>query len=664
MSESFTDALARRVLLCDGAMGTLARASGGRVEGPGVELCVVAPELVTALHERYLAAGADVLQTHTFGASRPRLERHGLARRTREINLSGARLAAAARDGAGRAAWVAGSVSPATPAGQGSPVDAARAAAAIREQVDALVEGGIDVVLLETFSRADELVAAVRAVREVTDLPVVAQATFVDEDGTPLTATGESPADVVARLADAGTVAVGSNCTLGPQGLLDVVRRMGPTGGLALTAQPNAGLPHVVADRSVRFAGDAEHFARYVLRYVDAGARLVGGCCGTTPEHTAAAASALTTHDAWSGPTVRAAAPESTPTGSVRVVGPVPDDPPASAEDGAPDGAEPAAAARGAVERWLRGRGSSREFLVAAEIAGAGTPEEHLARARRAVAGGAGVLWVSRPRTRRGTSTTAGLAVHLHDRVEVDTALTVTSWQTSLLALQADLLGLHALGLRTLVCETGNPPVHAEQAVRDGVWEVDGPELLQMAAGLNRGVDADGVELGETTAFRLGARFTPGADDLDHETARALAKVEAGAEFLVSRPVFELDRLGAIVRALRAAGRRVPVLASVGALTGYAHAEHLRHEVPDVVVPDEVVETMRRAGDGPGAARTGLALASELVAGAAGIVDGVVVRSSGPGLPGLDPATTVAALRAAAGNGAGGPATGTTGLRR
>jgi homocysteine S-methyltransferase len=471
-------------------------------------------------------------------------------------------------------------------------------------------------------------------VREVTDLPVVAQATFVDEDGTPLTATGESPVDVVARLADTGVVAVGSNCTLGPQGLLDVVRRMGPADGPVLSAQPNAGLPLVVADRGVRFAGDAEHFARYVLRYVEAGARLVGGCCGTTPQDIAAAASALTTHDAWSGRRLEPAA-SSTPIGPVRVVGPVADEPPAP-EDGSGPG-------RGAVERWLR----RRDFLVAAEVAGAGTPDEHLARARRAVAGGAGVLWVSRPRTRRSTTTPAGLAVHLHDRVEVDTALTVTSWQTSLIALQADLLGLHALGLRTLVCETGNPPVDAEQAVRDGLWEVDGPELLELAAGLNRGVDAEGVELGEATAFRLGARFTPGADDLEHETARTLAKVAAGAEFLVSRPVFELDRLGAIVDALHAAGHAVPVLASVGALAGYTQAEHLRHEVPDVVVPDAVVDTMRSAGEGPEAARSGLALAADLVAGAATIVDGVVVRWSGPALPGLDPATAVARLGAA-----------------
>jgi methionine synthase I (cobalamin-dependent)/5,10-methylenetetrahydrofolate reductase len=639
VSESFTDALARRVLLCDGAMGTLARASGVRVEGPGAELCVVAPELVSALHERYLAAGADVLQTHTFGASRPRLERHGLARRTRELNRAGARLAVEARDRAGRPAWVAGSVSPVTPPGRGSAVDASGAAAAIREQVAALVEGGVDLVLLETFSRADELVAAVRAVREVTELPVVAQATFVDEDGTPLTAAGESPADVVARLADAGTVAIGSNCTLGPQGLLDVLRRMGPTGGPALAAQPNAGLPHVVADRSVRFAGDAEHFARYVLRYVEAGARLVGGCCGTTPEHTAAAAGALTAHDAWAPSADAEPAPR-----PVVVAGPAP------VPDELPPEDTVAAGGRGAVDRWLRGRGP-REFLVAAEVAGPGGPDEHLARARRAVAGGASALWVSRPRARRVTTSTAGLALHLHDRLDVDTVLTVTSWQTSMLALQADLLGLHALGLRAVVCETGNPPVHAEQAVRDGVWEVDGAELLRMAAGLNRGVDADGVELGVATAFRLGARVTPGADDLDHEAARAVAKVEAGAEFLVSRPVFEVERLRVVVDALDAAGCRVPVLVSVGALTGYAQAEHLRHEVPDVVVPDEVLETMRRAGEGHDAARTGLALASDLVARAADVVEGAVVRWSGPALPGLDPGTAVARLRAAAGDG-------------
>ena len=285
-------ALAERVLLCDGAMGTLAQASGVRLDGPGVELCVVAPELVAALHRRYLDAGADVLQTHSFGATRPRLERHGLARRVRDLNLAAARIARGVvdtRPGGARPVFVAGSLSPATPARGHPRADPVAARAAVREQAAALAEGGVDLLLLETFTHADELVDAVAAVREATDLPVIAQATFADEDGLPVTARGESPGEVAARLADLGLAALGTNCTLGPQGLLAVVRRMAGT-GVPLAAQPNAGLPHVVADRSVRFAADAGHFGRYVARYVAAGARLVGGCCGTTPEHVAAAA--------------------------------------------------------------------------------------------------------------------------------------------------------------------------------------------------------------------------------------------------------------------------------------------------------------------------------------------------------------------------------------
>jgi homocysteine S-methyltransferase len=641
VTETFVEALARRVLLCDGAMGTLAQASGVRVEGPGVELCLVAPELVTALHQRYFAAGADVLQTHTYGATRLRLERHGLARRVREINLAGARLATGVRDAATRPVWVAGSVSPATAPRRPVRADPGDVAAAVREQVEALVEGGVDLVLLETFSRGAELLAAIDAVREVSDLPVVAQATFADEDGRPRTAAGESPAEVLEQLDDRGLAAVGTNCTLGPQGLLDVLRRMHPQSGTPLAAQPNAGLPHVVSDRSVRFAGDAEHFARYVRHYVDAGARLVGGCCGTTPEHTAAAAAALTAHDLWT-PTVPVAAP-------VVLTRPADEhDAPEAVERSSPAPAIGGTPGRGGLERWLWARPGTRGFLVAAEVAGHGSPAEQLARARSTAAGGAGMLWVSRPRARQATTSTAGLAVHLHDRVEVDTALTVTSWHTSVMALQADLLGLHALGLRAVVCETGNPPVHADQPVRDGLWEVDALGLLRIAAGLNRGIDVDGSELPSATAFRLGARFTPGADDLGREAARASAKIEAGAEFLLSRPVFELDRLRAVVDAIDTGGRRVPVLASVGPLAGFAQAEHLRHEVPDVVIPDDAFDRMRRAGEGPDAARTGLRLAEDLVREAAGLVDGVVVRWSGPAVPGLDPATAVARLRSAA----------------
>lgn len=611
--ESFADALAARVLLCDGAMGTLAQATGFRPDGPGVELAAIAPELVAALHQRYLDAGADVIQTHTFGASRLRLAQHGLGPRVRELNLAAARVATAARDTAARPVWVAGSVSPAGSLrpGNRSPGDAA---AALREQVDALVAGGVDLVLLETFRHAGELVDALAAVREVTDLPVVAQATFVDEDGTPVTARGESPAEVLERLTG-DLVAVGTNCTLGPQGLLRVVREMAGHTDLPLVAQPNAGLPHVVSDRRVHFAADAEHFARYVARYVAAGARLVGGCCGTTPEHTAAAWSALQT---LTDPEADEPATEDAPDPAPITVGTAPHHVPAASASGA-----------GAVARWLRGEAG---FLVAAEIAGRGGVDEHRARAHAAVGDGASVLWVSRPRAGRYATTPAGLAVDLQDAVDVDVALTVTSWDASRMALQADLLGLHALGVRTLVCETGNPPVDAEAPVVDGVWEVDATGLLRLAAGLGRGVDGDGQDLGAATPFRLGARFTPGADDLVREARRAGEKVAAGAEFLVSRPVYELDRVREVLAGL---DRPVPVLLSITPLADFAHAEYVRHEVPDTVVPDAVLDRMRRSRD---PRRTGLEIAEELVAAAAalgGPIGGVVVRWSGPaGAPG------------------------------
>ena len=631
---SFTDALAERVLLGDGAMGTLAQATGARAEGPGVELAVVAPELVAALHERYLDAGADVIQTHSFGATRPRLERHGLGRRVRELNLAAARIAVAAAAARPRPVFVAGSVSPATALRDPVP-DPPAARAAVREQAAALAEGGVDVVLLETFGHLAEIVDAVAAVREATDLPVVAQVTFADDDGEPVTARGETPGEVADRLADLGLAAIGTNCTLGPQGLLAVVRRMQGR-GVALTAQPNAGLPHVVSDRSVRFAADTAHFGRYVARYVAAGARLVGGCCGTTPRHVAAAAATL------AGTTVPdpppRAEPAPSPVGLVRGIGARPPAP-------SPAPAGPARG-RGALARWLDAPPARRTPLVAVEVAGPGgdDPDGPLDRARAAADAGAGLLWVGRERSRRPRTTPAGLAVRVHDGLDVDTALTVTSWDASPMALQADLLGLDALGVRTLVCETGNPPVQADRPVGDGRWEVDAVGLVRLAVDLNAGRDVDGLDLAGATSFRLGARATPGAEDLDREIERVAEKVDAGAEFLLTRAVHEAAGLRALLDGLAGRGITVPVLVLITPLLDFGHAEHLRHEVPGVRLPSATLERMRAAGDDPrAAARTGLALARELVEEVAGFVDGVVVRRVGDA---TDLAAVITALTA------------------
>jgi methionine synthase / methylenetetrahydrofolate reductase(NADPH) len=609
------EALAAGTLLGDGAMGTLAQATGARAEGAVSELVLLAPELVGALHRRYLDAGADLIQTHTYGASRLRLARHGLARRVHEINVDAARLAREARDDTARPAFVAGSISPATSPRLAGPVEPSAVRAAIREQAAALAEGGVDLLVCETFAHAEELAEAVLAVREATDLPVIAQATFVEEDGGPVTTLGETPEEVARVVGALGPVALGTNCTLGPQGLLTVVRRLvaAVPDGIAVTALPNAGLPHVVSDRSVRFASDAAHFGRYAARYVAAGARLVGGCCGTTPAHVAAAAAELAR-----GPVV-----------DEPVAAPLPGGRKASllSSHDSNDAFLPQepGPGRGAVARWLHA--PRRTPLLVAEVTapGADDLDVHVARGRAALAAGAAALWAGRERTRRRRTTTAGVAAGLHEVLDADVACTVTSWNTSRMALQADLLGLDALGLHTIVTETGNPPVHADRAVRDGVWEVDAVGLVGLAASLAAGVDTDGLRLAPAP-FRVGVRVTPGTDDLEREMHRVRLKVEAGAEFLVTRPVYELDRLR---RVLDGIGTKVPVLLSLAPLSGYAEAEHLAHEVPDVVLPDHVLARLRAAGEDPA---PGLDLAADLAAEALseGLVEGIVVRRPGP----------------------------------
>ncbi|GLZ54217.1 homocysteine S-methyltransferase family protein [Actinomycetospora sp. NBRC 106378] len=614
------EALAAGTLLGDGAMGTLAQATGARAEGAVSELVLLAPELVGALHRRYLDAGAELIQTHTYGASRLRLARHGLARRVHEINVDAARLAREARDDTARPAFVAGSISPATSPRLAGPVEPSAVRAAIREQAAALAEGGVDLLVCETFAHAEELAEAVLAVREATDLPVIAQATFVEEDGGPVTTLGETPEEVARVVGALGPVALGTNCTLGPQGLLTVVRRLvaAVPDGIAVTALPNAGLPHVVSDRSVRFASDAAHFGRYAARYVAAGARLVGGCCGTTPAHVAAAAAELSR-----GPVVDepVAAPLPLPAGRKASL--------LSRDDSNDAFLPPTARAegpgRGAVARWLDA--PRRTPLLVAEVTapGADDLDVHVARGRAALAAGAAALWAGRERTRRRRTTTAGVAAGLHEVLDADVACTVTSWNSSRMALQADLLGLDALGLHTIVTETGNPPVHADRAVRDGVWEVDAVGLVGLAASLAAGVDTDGLRLAPAP-FRVGVRVTPGTDDLEREMHRVRLKVEAGAEFLVTRPVYELDRLR---RVLGGIGTKVPVLLSLAPLSGYAEAEHLAHEVPDVVLPDHVLARVRAAGEDPA---PGLDLAADLAAEALaeGLVEGIVVRRPGP----------------------------------
>jgi homocysteine S-methyltransferase len=590
----FVTALREGVLMCDGAMGTMLHAAGNSLDRALPELNLSNAELVSTVHESYLAAGVDVIQTNTFGASALRLAEHGSAGPVREINLAGVRIAREAQDKAGRRVFVAGSVSPAVTARQRPLLSPAQRVAAIREQVSALAEGGVDVLILETFGYLDELAEAVTAAAELTGAPIVAQATFAP-DGRTL--GGETPREVAIALSRLPVVALGTNCTLGPQHTLTVVTELIRHTSLPVSAQPNAGLPRRAAGRRFEYPIDGGYFARYARRYADAGASLIGGCCGTTPTHLKAAVTAVAANRPRPG---RAAA---------SLTAPAERPPAAPAEPG------------GLAERLAAGR-----FVVAAEIVppadGAGDQAADAVAALRER--GLDTFLVSPRQTARAHLSPLNLALQLRQRLGADAVATMTTWDKTIMALQADLLGAHALGMRTVVCATGNPPLRGDYPNVDGIWEVDSVGLAGLLNGLNQGRDSNGLPLATRTSFHIGARFNPGAEDATAEVARTRAKLRAGAQFLITRPVYELDTFRRMTAELDAG---VPVLLALAPLSGFDEAEFLAHEVPGVTIPESTLRALERAGGS--AAAVGLDLAAILAAQAAVLAHGVVLRFDG-----------------------------------
>jgi homocysteine S-methyltransferase len=584
-AERLRARLATGVLVADGAMGTVLHAAGYPLDRALPELNVSDPALVRRIHDSYLASGVDMVQTNTFGAGPLRLEAHGLADRTGQVNAAGVRVARQAAAAAGRSVLVAGSVGPAVTVQQRRRVSAADREAALRAQVQALVEAGVDLLVLETFGYLDELVEAAGVALDVAGpggVAVLAQATFA-ADGRTL--GGDSPSEVCAALADLPVAAIGTNCTLGPQGMLAVLRQLRAHTPLPLAALPNAGLPRRRSgDRAAVFSYgvDEQYFARYAQLLVAAGAALVGGCCGTTPAHLDA--------------TVRALArgtPEPEPT---------PDRPPVAAA------------------RPVRRRSGFR-VLAEIEPPQAGHVEAAMTHAAMIRDRGVRTLLISAGGGPRAQLNPVNLAVHLQHQLGVQALASVTTWDRTIMALQADLLGAHALGVRRIVCETGSPPLLGDYPNVDGVWDVDSVGLVELLAGLNDGRDCNGLRLAEKTAFEIGARVAAGAREPAAEAAQALRKVAAGAQFLITRPVYDLNS----VRRLRETlGDPAPLLAAVRPLTGHAEADYLANEVPDTEIPGPVLDVLARAGGA--AAEAGLELAVELVHGLRSLVDGVVLE--------------------------------------
>lgn len=578
------------ILVCEGAMGTMLHAAGNSLDQALPALNLSSPHLVRTVHDSYIDAGVDIVQTNTFGASRLRLSEYDHGDQVEEINRAGVHIARAAAE-TGRQILVAGSVGPAVSVRQRRRATPAERAAALREQLAVLVEAGIDLVLLETFGYLDELVEAVQNTAELaagTELPVIAQATFSD-NGHML--SGHTPGELARALSDLPVTALGTNCTLGPQGILNVLRELREHTTLPLSAQPNAGLPRRVSPGHFEYDLTSDYFVRYVRQLLDSGAAVIGGCCGTTPRQLADVVAVVTEY--------RAA--------------PLPP-PPAEVSDA------PAPTA-------------GREYPVIVELSPpvTGGVEDTADVVATLYERGVGSVAVAPADAPRAQVTPADLALHLQHQLGVEAIASMTAWDRTIMALQADLLGAHALGVRSIVCETGTPPLLGDYPHVDGIWDVDSIGLIELLAGLNDGRDYYGLPMPNKTTFRIGARINPGSRELDRAEEQARAKIAAGAHFLITRPIYELSGLHRMLEAI--GEQRVPVYAAIRPLTSFDEADYLANEVPDVTIPASTLEALRRAGGG--AAEAGLDLATDLVVQVRHLADGLVLG------PSVDPVAAV-----------------------
>jgi homocysteine S-methyltransferase len=595
---TFREDLDRRVLVCDGAMGTMLYAKGIFLNRSFDELNLTQPDLVAEVHQMYVRAGADVLETNTFGANRIKLATFGLADRVHALNVQGARIARhAARD----QVWVAGAIGPLgiriEPWGR---TGVGEAEGYFAEQARALLEGGVDLFVLETFRDVNEIGAAIRAVRSLCDLPIVAQVT-TEEDGNTL--DGTAPEMFVPEIETHGVDVVGLNCSVGPAAMLETLERMARVAHVRLSAQPNAGRPREIEGRNI-YLCSPEYMASYARRFINQGVRLVGGCCGTTPEHIRHIKQA-----------VRALAP-------ARLV-------PGAERGGGSGAAAPVAepVARGEKSRMANGlfRGA---FVVSVELVPPRGPEAKalVDMARQLRIHGVDLVNIPDNPHASGRMSALAAALMIQQQSGVETILHYACRDRTLLGMQSDLLGAHAMGVRNVLLITGDPPASGDYPDATGVFDVDSIGLTNVVARLNRGLDVGGQSIGQPSAFHIGVAVNPGALDLDDEVRRFQYKVDAGAEFAISQPVFDVAELARFLD--RIAAFRIPILAGITPLESLRHAEFLANEVPGVRVPGEVVERMRRA-DADGRARAeGLAIARDIVAGVRPLVQGLQISTA------------------------------------
>jgi homocysteine S-methyltransferase len=613
--RTFAERLARRPMLFDGAMGTLLFSRGVPQRSSLDELVESRPELVGAIHREYIAAGADAIETNSFGANRFRLRPFGLEDRAHRLNRQAARLAREAREVTGREVLVAGSIGPLGAALRGvdrpPPVEAQ---AAVREQVEGLLEGGVDLIVLETFNDLEELLAAAEVGRSLCDLPIVAEMTFGEDL---LALDGTSPQTAATALARSGVDAVGVNCGMGPLVCLDAVAQMGrPSRDLARSIMPNAGLPQRVSGQFVYAAGPS-YFGDMVERFLGSGARIVGGCCGTTPEHVAAMRLALDRAIARAEGTASATSPgatgisEAPRTAAVeRVPGTVGEPPPPTR----------------LATQLAEGR-----FVLSVEI----DPPRSVRIERTVEAGrvlqeaGVDIVNISDSAMARVRMGALAVAFAIQHDLDLECLVHFTTRDRNLMALESELLGAHALGVRNFIALTGDPPRIGDYPTGTGVWDVDSIGLIKILKRLNRGEDQAGNPIGAPAGFTVACALDPTAADLDAELDRLTGKLEAGADLVMTQPIYDRGQWDRFMETASARfGDRLPkpVLLGILPLHTARHAEFLHNEVPGITIPDEVRAAMHAAGER--GAEVGMEMALALLAEMRPLVQGTYVMPS------------------------------------
>jgi homocysteine S-methyltransferase len=592
-AQDFRDQLSRRVLVADGAMGTMLYARGVFLNRSFDELNLSAPDLVRGIHQDYIKAGSEILETNTFGANRVRLAAFGMAEKLKDINRAGVRLA---REAARDTAFVAGAVGPLgvriEPLG---PTSFAEARAAFREQVDALVEAGVDVLIFETFGNLDELREAVLAGRDsIGDaVPIIAQVTIDDFGHLP----GGADPETFTREMDSWPVdVIGLNCSVGPKATLETIERMLAVSSKPMSAMPNAGLPMRVEGRNI-YLSSPEYMAQYARRMLWAGVKIVGGCCGTTPDHIKLIRSETRSLQPGQKTLAVTVSDREVPS---HALAPVP------VEQKSKLGAKLAAGKFVAFVEILPPRGveASREIDGARRCAEAGIDAINVPDGPRASA-------------RMSAQVTCQL---IQRDAGIEAVLHFCCRDRNILGIQSELLGAHTAGIRNLICITGDPPRMGAYPDATAVFDVDAIGLVNIVRNLNHGLDIGGNPMGSQTALLTGVGANPGAMNMDEEIRRFDWKTEAGAEYVVTQPVFDLNLLEAFLKRIEHA--RLPVICGVWPLTSYRNAEFMVNELR-VPVPEEFMERMRRVDDADKARAEGVAIARQMVERIRKMVQGV-----------------------------------------